>query len=119
MRQQRNSAQQLKENIVEQFLKVDPAYKHITVGGRPFNDECSTEEEKGILDEIFANGGVEITKAQLEELLVQMSKKEGAKGNEQSPASCYEILFDYNNAACVNGKCYISTWVVSEYGQKL
>lgn len=103
---------------MEKFLQVNPAYRHITIGGAFFNDECSAEEEKDILDEIFANGGAEIPKAELESILVQMSTKEIAQGNQQSPASCYEILFDYNNAACVNGKCYVSTWVLSEYAPK-
>lgn len=91
---------------------------HSTVGGEPFNDECSKEEENEILSNL--NGGdlentMLVTAEQLKTILANMSASETALGNEQSPSDCFTILSDWNDAAFVNGKRYVRHWVAGRY----
>ena len=100
---------------MDKFLEVNPAHKQTTLCGVSFNDECSKEDAADILAEIMSIGGKEISHAELEKLLTEMSARETAQGNAQSPSDCYEIMFDWNWAVCVNGKCYACNWVIEKY----
>ena len=97
---------------------VNPAHMHSTVAGEHFNDECTPEDAAEILVEVLGEDGSwgqEVTAEQLETILANMSASETALGNAQSPAACFEILYDWNDAAFVNGKRYVRTWMTERY----